>query len=429
MLSQKQIRSFKESTAKINIWQGAVRSGKTYVSLLRFIRAVSEGPTGEYAILTRTYDSFKRNVLPQIMSFIGADAKHYSGKRELVIWGKTINVVGCDDERSEYKIRGATFAGAYVDEATIIPESVFKQLISRCVMGGAQIFATTNPDSPYHWLKRDFLDNNPDVKSWEFTLHDNPQLTTDEKAYLTRQYKGIWYKRFIEGLWVMAEGCVYDFFDTSTHVIDFSPSNAQEYIVGIDYGTANPTAFTLLGINRSKFPNMWVEETYFYDSKAHQRQMTDTEQADAFVKFIKGRPIRAIYIDPSAASFKLELYRHGVQNLYDAQNEVLDGIRMVSNFLNNGSLKVCRCNEHLIKEFQSYCWDSKCALTGIDKPLKTNDHILDSLRYSIYSHFFNKGQQTVSAEDLDKMYNDVMGKNTHNLPQQFIDPREHEDWR
>jgi PBSX family phage terminase large subunit len=408
MLSIKQIKSFNEATARINIWQGAVRSGKTYVSLIAFLTAVSKGPQGEYAILTRTYDSFVRNILPQIMRLIGGDARHYSGKRELMIWGKRISVIGCEDDRAEYKIRGSTFCGAYVDEATIIPESCFKQLISRCVMGGAQIFTTTNPDSPYHWFKKDFLEGNPDVNSWAFTLDDNPELKQDEKNYLKRQYKGIWYKRFIEGLWVMADGCIYDFFDINRHVITHPPGTG-EYICGVDYGTSNPSAYTLIGINKAMFPNMWVEKVYLYDSKVHQRQLTDTEQAEALVRFIEGYPVRAIYVDPSAASFKLELYRHNVQNLYDANNDVLNGIRMVANFLNTGTIKICQCCTPLIKEMQSYCWDSKASLQGIDKPLKVNDHCVDSLRYALATHFMNKSTSQLTPQEIDKMYHESTG--------------------
>lgn len=403
-----------------------MRSGKTYISLLRFIKEILYGPEGEYAIISRTYDSFKRNLLPLIMRMLQSDARYYAGKREINLWKKKIHIVGADDERAETKIRGATFCGAYVDEATIVPESVFKMLISRCAMGGAKIFATTNPDSPFHWLKKDFIDNNPDVQSWQFNLDDNPEMTKDEKDYLARQYKGIWYQRFILGNWVQAEGAVYDFFDTKLHVIDFPPGRAEYYIVGIDYGTTNPCAFVLIGVNKSKFPNMWVEDIYYYDSKVKQRQLTDTEYADSLVRFIEHRPIKAIYVDPSAASFKLELSKHGVGSLYDAENEVIDGIRLVSKFLNNGTLKICRQCSKLIQEIQGYVWDPKCATTGVDKPLKVNDHLSDSLRYAIYSHFFNKEQTIMTAEQLDDSYNSAIGYNPLNLPQQFFtDPKEY----
>lgn len=420
-LSQKQLLSLKESDARINVWEGSVRSGKTYISLWRWLKELTYGPQGEYCMVSRTYDSFKRNILPQLSRMIGTDATYYSGKREMSIWGKTIFIVGADDERAESKIRGATFSGAYVDEATILPESVFKMLISRCVMGGAKIFATTNPDSPFHWFYRDYLDNNPDVKRWKFTLDDNPQLEEVEKEYLKRQYKGIWHKRFIEGLWVQAEGAIYDFFDTAVHCIDFAPGMPEHYILGVDYGTANPCAFVLLGVNRNRFPNIWVEDEYYYDSRANQRQKTDSEYADDMIKFIQGRQPSHIYIDPSAASFKLELQRRGVSGVYDAKNEVIDGIRFVSKNITDGTLKITRQCPNVIKEMQSYVWDSKSQKNGVDKPLKESDHALDALRYAMYTHFFNKNSST-SPLELDRLYNEAMGY-SQDIPAVFQQPK------
>lgn len=374
--SEKQLKSFQESDAKINIWEGAVRSGKTYISLWRFIHELARGPEGEYVLICRTYDSFKRNVLPQLALMIGADAKYFKGNREMKVYDKTVHIVGADDERAESKIRGPTFAGAYVDEITIIPESVFKMLISRCAMKRAKIFGTTNPDSPYHWLKRDYLTDNPDVSSWQFTLDDNPQLSPEDRNYLKRQYTGLWYKRFIEGKWVQAENSVYDYFDEKLHVIDFAPSYTSSYFVGIDYGTTNPCAFVLIGHDPSRYPNLWVEDEYYFNSRKHQRQKTDTEYAEDLKKFLQNRPIKSIYLDPSAVSFRMELQKQGIQNLYEAKNEVLDGIRFVSKLLNNGTLKICRSCYNLIQEFQSYVWDIKSSLTGVDKPKKENDHCL-----------------------------------------------------
>jgi PBSX family phage terminase large subunit len=409
-LSDKQLFSLSDSDARMNIWEGAVRSGKTYISLWRWLKELTFGPPGEYCMISRTYDTFKRNILPQLIHMIGCqDVRYYSGKREMHIFGKNIHVVGADDERSESKIRGATFQSAYVDEATIIPESVFRILISRCAMKGARIFATTNPDSPYHWLKKDFLTDNPDVKSWKFTLDDNPELTQDEKDYLRRQYKGIWHQRFIEGKWVQAEGAIYDFFDSDIHVIDFPPGQAEFYIVGVDYGTTNPCSFVLIGINRSKYPNIWVEDVYYWDSKVKQRQKTDSEYAEDLKTFIQGLYVKAIYIDPSAASFKLELGREGISNLFDAENEVLDGIRLTSKFLANGTLKICRKCEPLIKEIQGYVWDPKCGKTGEDKPLKDRDHSLDAMRYALYTHFFGKEQTRMTPQDLERLYAEAMG--------------------
>ena len=375
-LSEKQHLSLNESNARINIWEGAVRSGKTYISLWRWIKELTYGPPGEYCVITRTYDTFKRNILPLMSNMIGADARYYAGRREMSVFGKTIHIVGADDATADAKIRGATFSSAYVDEITMIPEAVFKMLISRCAMGGGKIFGTTNPDSPFHWLKKDFLTDNPDVRSWQFTLEDNPQLTKEEKEYLRRQYRGLWFQRFIEGKWVQAEGAIFDFFDPALHVIPFEPGTAEYNIVGIDYGTTNPCAFVSVSVHRSRYPNMWVDSMYYYDSKVHQRQKTDSEYAADLIKFIEGKPVKAIYIDPSAASFKLELSRHGVQNLYDAENEVIDGIRLVSKFFNNGTLKICQNCSMLVKEIQGYVWDAHCAKTGKEVPKKASDHCL-----------------------------------------------------
>jgi len=407
--SRRQIDSYYESEARINIWEGSVRSGKTYISLWRFIKYVQNGPQGEYLIISRTYDTFKRNLLPTICEIVDANQKWFSGKRELHLFGKIVHVVGCSDERAESKIRGLTSSGAYVDEITIIPYSVWQMLISRCLMGGAKIFGTTNPDSPFHWLKKEFLENNPDVKSWQFTLDDNPELTNEEREYLKRQYKGIWYQRYIEGLWVQAEGAIYDSFDDRLHVLDYPLSRAEHYIVGVDYGTSNPCCFLLIGINRNKYPNVWVEDEYYYDSSKHQRQKTDAEYASDFKKFIEGKSVSAIYIDPSAVSFRLELQKQGVQGLIEAQNEVDDGIRLVSNMLNNGTFKICRNCSNLIKEIQSYVWDPKAQQRGVDKPLKQNDHACDALRYSLFSHFFNKNSNSRSAADIERDYREAMG--------------------
>jgi PBSX family phage terminase large subunit len=399
-----QLQSFKESDAKINIWEGAVRSGKTYISLWRFITELAEGPPGEYVLITRTCDTFRRNILPMLESMIGVkDVAWQSGHRLMNIFGKRVHVVGADDERAESKIRGPTFSGAYVDEITIIPESVFKMLISRCAMGGAKIFGTTNPDSPYHWLKREYLDGNSDVKSWQFRLKDNPELKPEDKAYLERQYTGLWYQRFIEGKWVQAEGSVYEFFTEERCCINHPPTYTARYIIGIDYGTTNPCSFVLIGIDTNRFPNYWVESEYYFDSRRAQRQKTDTEYAQDLKTFIGSRPIEAIYLDPSAVSFRMELRKQGISNLFEAKNEVNDGIQFVRTLLWNGSLKICKNCYNLIKEFQSYVWDIKASERGEDKPKKENDHALDGLRYGIFSHLFDKPVQRMTPKDIDDM--------------------------
>ena len=167
--------------------------------------------------------------------------------------GREVYVVGANDERAEAKrIRGATFAGALVDEATIVPESFFRMLLSRLSVDGAKLFATTNPDSPYHWLKTQFIDREAelDLKVFKFNLEDNPSLSQNYIKALKSEYQGLWYRRFINGEWVLAEGSVYDFFDQKIHCRREPPSYAKYYVAGVDYGTANPFAAVLSGLQR-----------------------------------------------------------------------------------------------------------------------------------------------------------------------------------
>lgn len=420
--SDKQLDSIRNSNNKINVWEGAVSSGKTYSSLWRWYKECRDGPPGPFAMLSKTYDTFKRNILPDLEKILGAHVQYFSGKRELYIKNRLVHIIGCSDERAEQKIRGVTFAGAYVDEMTLIPESAFNMLLSRLRVPGAKLFGTTNPDSPFHWMKKNLLDVNPDVSSWQFKMDDNPFLTADYKDFIKRQYKGLWYQRFIEGLWVQAEGAIYDMFNEADHVLPHPRSLATTYIVGVDYGTNNPCAFVLLGINRNYYPNIWVEEEYYYDSKVKQRQKTDSEYAQDLKDFIAHKHISGIYIDPSAASFIAELRKIGVEPLYQANNDVIDGIRFVSSYLSDGTLKICKKCTNLIMEFQGYVWDPKSIKTGEDRPLKQSDHALDALRYALFTHLGGRDRSSASARDLEQLYAETRSAQPE-LPRFFQDPQ------
>lgn len=400
LLSQKQIQSVKNSTARLNIWEGPVRSGKSYSCFWRWIDFIQNGPPGPLIITGRTEPTIKRNVIRPLYELIGEDLQYKSGSGEIHLWGRTIDVVGANDERAEAKIRGSEFVGALMDEVTIIPENFVKMLFSRLSVPGAKFFGTTNPDSPFHWLKTDYIDK-PDmnVKVFSFNMEDNPSLSEDFKRDLKKEYSGLWYKRYIEGLWVLAEGAVYDFFTEENHVIEYVPSNANYYICGIDYGTSNPCVYALIGYNPTSYPNMWLEKEYYYDSRAKNRQKTDAEYTEDLINFISGYNVKAIYVDPSALSFKVEMRRAGVNNVYDAVNDVLPGIRFQGQLIANGTYKILRSCVNSIKEYSTYLWDERASKRGIDQPLKTNDHCCDAQRYALFSHFFDNMQSTMKEED------------------------------
>lgn len=390
-LSEKQIRAYCESDARINIFEGAVRSGKSFIALLRFLKELKYGPEGEYIIVGKTERTVIHNVIEPLRKLTKDAVRYNRGLGEFSIFHRKVYVVGAVDERSEGKIRGSTFAGALVDELTIIPEGFFRMLLSRLSVANAKLFGTTNPDSPYHWLKTDFLDRSDELnlKIFNFTLDDNPSLTKEYVSSLKREYKGLWYKRFIEGNWVLAEGSIFDFFDQKIHTVRAPASYAKYYLLGVDYGTTNAFAATLVGFNDDVKPALWIEKEYYWDSRKTGMQKTDLEYANDLKREFGGYPIRFVYLDPAAASFEVEL-RRAKWPVKHAKNDVLDGIRTMSNFFIDGNLVICRHCTNLIREIEGYVWDDKSVKLGEDRPVKLRDHAIDACRYAVHTHYGSK---------------------------------------
>ena len=249
-LSPKQRDFLIHSDARINIAFGSVRSGKTLVSILRWLHIVATSPDGSGLLMVgKTERTLRRNILDLIQELVEPeDFKLNSGLGECQIYGKRIYLVGANDERAENKIRGITLYAAYLDEATLCPESFFRMLLSRLSEPNAILLATTNPDSPAHYIKKEFIDRAKEIglKYWHFVLEDNHTLNPAYVESIKKEYTGLWFKRYILGMFVAAEGAIYDMFDESRHVVSELPEFAS-IVVGIDYGTVNPTSFIALG--------------------------------------------------------------------------------------------------------------------------------------------------------------------------------------
>jgi len=398
-LHEKQIWSIRQARKRLNFWEGAVRSGKTHASIFRWITYVADAPPGELLMAGKTTRSLYRNVIKPMGDLLGRDMKYYPGKGELELWGRTIFLIGANDERAEGVIRGMTCAGAYLDEITLLPESFFTMLLSRMSVTGAKLFGSTNPDAPRHWFKVKYLDrrNELDIAVFRFMIEDNPSLDPMYVSALKMEYVGLWYKRYILSQWVMAEGAIYDFFDEEEHCVHRFPK-AKFRVAGVDYGTSNPTAFGLYGVDFTRKTKIWKEKEYYYDPTMSGRQKTDLEFALDLRDFVKGKNVRHIFVDPSAASFKLQCKRKGVLGIKDADNDVIDGIRTTSSMLKNGSYKIgdnCKKN---IEQKGGYVWDPKQQKYGIDAPVKVEDHTQDEERYVLHSMF-----GTRKYDLLDKM--------------------------
>lgn len=388
--SQKQKDALAGSTGRVNIWDGSVRSGKTYTwtILMLGLIAAYQG-TAAIVISGKNRDSIYRNVFEPIETLaIFAPIKHHvlyrQGAAKATIFGRHVHIIGANDAGSESKIRGMTIGLAFADEITLLHPSFFKQLLSRLSKSYSKLFCTTNPDSQNHWLRKDYLVRVPgcmhyDAKTapgdqlsdwtyWHFTMDDNPSLTSGYKSNLKKEYTGMWYRRFIQGLWVAAEGAIYAMWDEEKHVInpEDMPPMQDVLALGIDYGTTHPTVGILLGIGTDR-------KLYAMDEWLPGR-LTDAALSASLQEFRESHPEpRWVFVDPAAASFSLQLHEDGHRHVDKADNNVLDGIRTVASLLDNGQLFISSTCKKLIDEFPGYRWDEKTAERGIDKPIKEID--------------------------------------------------------
>lgn len=377
------------------VCEGAVRSGKSVGADHAFVDFAMHGPPGNLLLAGKTQDSVTRNIIYPMMDLFGTGLCRYNrGTREFYIAGRRVYVIGANDERSGEKIRGLTLAGAYVDEASTIPESFWKMLRSRLSAEGARMLATTNPDAPLHWLKRDWLDraDELDLARFSFRLEDNPYLPADYVEGIRREFTGLWYRRFVLGEWVAAEGAVYDMFDHDRHVVDSLPQISRWWLA-IDYGTAGVTHALLGGLGDDS--RLYIAREWRWDARENRRQLTDSDYSERLrawvtsgadgVSTVNGMPapvpVERAYIDPSAVSFSAQLRRDGWVTPRDADNEVLDGIRYTASLLASDRLRIHSSCEHLIREVSGYVWDTKAQSQGRDAPMKVNDHGVDALRY------------------------------------------------
>ncbi|MFE7073793.1 PBSX family phage terminase large subunit [Streptomyces sp. NPDC057620] len=409
-LAGKSLRSVQLAAAAGNLWEGAVRSGKTIGSIMVWLKYIRTGPPGALLMVGKTERTLKRNVIDVIVQMVGNKRCVFrAGAGEVVIFGRTIYVAGANDEKAVDKIKGLTLAGAYCDELTTYPHTFFQMLETRLSVEGAQWFATTNPEGPNHWLKKEYLDRarlhlrrdgtlvetqDPealDLHRFSFVLDDNPTLPERYVAGLKRSHQGLFFRRYILGEWCLAEGVIFDGFDEARHVIDIVPEISRWMAVGVDYGTVNPFAALLIGIGADN--RMYVASEYRHDSRIARRQLTDAQYSVGVRRWLsqyehrgqKGVVPSWVFVDPSAASFMTQLWSDGMPGVAKADNDVKDGLRSVGTAFGEDILSIHRSCSGLLTELPAYVWDEKAAKKGIDQPLKVDDHSVDGLRYGLHS--------------------------------------------
>lgn len=381
------------------IADGSIRSGKTVSMSLSFVMwAMSTFGYQNFGMCGKTIGSFRRNVLFWLKLMLKGRGYTVEDRRSenlvIVSDGTKENyfyLFGGRDERSQDLIQGITLAGCFFDEVALMPESFVNQATGRCSVDGSKWWFNCNPGSPFHWFKTGWIDKAKEkgILYLHFTMDDNLSLSDTIKERYRSMYSGVFYQRYILGLWCIAEGLIYDMFNREEHVKSLKAFfkvliDGNRY-VSIDYGTQNATVFLLW--NRGKDGIWYCIREYYYSGRKNAKQKTDAEYADDLTAWLDGTKIKAVIVDPSAASFITEL-RKRKYSVIKANNDVLDGIRIVAKLLQLGMIMFSDSCENTIREFQTYAWDEKAAERGEDKPIKTEDHAMDAVRYFCMTYLY-----------------------------------------
>lgn len=365
---------------------GAVRSGKTLCLSLSFVMWATHCFSGQdFALCGKTILSLQRNLLEPLLPILrgmGYRCRFAAGRRVLTVGlGRHENRVylfGGRDEGSASLIQGVTLAGVLLDEVALMPRSFVEQALARCSLEGATYWFNCNPEHPYHWFYKEWIQKAAEkqVLYLHFQMTDNPSLSPAVLRRYKRLYSGTFYRRFVEGRWVAADGLVYPMFDPKRHV-GAPAAPAGPWYLSCDYGTVNPFSLGLW----CRDGDAWCRVAeYYHSGRATGVQLTDEEYYAHLCELAGDRPIAALIIDPSAASFAETVLRHGRYPVLKADNDVVAGIHRVSRALQQAQIKIAPGCKDALREFSLYQWDNSLRR---DAPKKENDHAMDDIRYFV----------------------------------------------
>jgi PBSX family phage terminase large subunit len=382
----------------LNFLEGSVRSAKTWATYPKIL-SLCRYPVKGWRVFTGvTKETIYRNVLNDLFNIIGQHNYGYNRQSgELDMFGSKWLVIGAKDEGSEKVLRGITIGVGVGDELTLQSRSFVLTFLNRMSVENARFYATMNTDTPYHYLKTDFLDNKKLRESgrlWSehFLLEDNPNLPPMFKADLEAIYPtgSLYHQRFVLGLWVTGEGSIYkdvwseDLLyddDSFPEIKNLRRSGAAiERTVSVDCGVDHVQVY-LDWIDDGR--TLYCDREYWWDSHETHRQKTDRQYREDLEIFLKDAPGARTILPPECASFAAELTQAGIWFM-DADNEVLDGIKMVASMM---ALKRIKFHRHraknTIQQLQTYLWNPKASLRGVEEPLKTKDDGPDAVRYKV----------------------------------------------
>lgn len=379
---------------KAIICDGSVRSGKTVSMILGFVHWAMRFFDGKnFGICGKTISSTERNIIlpllnmPDITDYYSLQYIRGENKRIIIQSGSHTNtffIFGGKDESSYTLVQGITLSGVLFDEVALMPKSFVDQAVARTLSEPeARYWFNCNPESAEHWFYKEWICNTRQKKALHlhFTMQDNPILSPEQIADAERLYTGVFYNRYIKGLWCVAEGLIYPMFDKAVHVTHHPKLQpGGDYYISCDYGTLNPTSAGLWYLQPDGHAIRLRE--YYYDGRKTKTPRTDEEHYTALEQLageVAGK-VRSVIVDPSAASFIECIRRHGLFRVWQADNSVLNGIRDTSSLLQMQYLHICDNCTDIIREFSLYRWDESATE---DRPIKENDHAMDDMRYFV----------------------------------------------
>lgn len=381
------------------IADGSIRSGKTISMIDGFFTWSLSNFDGEnFIIAGKSMGALKRNVIEPAQQILNAKNISYnyirSGDANIKIGNNTYYLFGGNNEASQDVIQGLTAAGALGDEVALMPRSFVEQMTARCSVENSKIWLNCNPGNPYNFLKTEYIDQatKKQIFHLKFELEDNLNLPQKTIERFKRMYSGVFYQRYINGLWVVAEGIIYQNFDRNTMIIEQKElPSMKEYFIGIDYGHQNATTFILSGLGEDN--KFYIIDEYFHSGKEEKQKSPSQYVADflSWYEKIKKTGVKPgrVYVDPSAAGFITELWQKTKKTkefkIHKANNDVMPGIENVSSLITENRLLTVETCKNVIKEFGTYSWDPKAMERGEDRPIKQNDHTMDAIRYIVNS--------------------------------------------
>ena len=393
---QLQILAFPQTSYDALICDGAIRAGKTSIMSVAFLLwAMREFNGKNFAICSKTIRTAERNIVRPLlaMTYIRRrfNIKYKQGEYLEVTNGRHTNtfyIFGGKDASSYQLIQGITLAGVLLDEVALMPRSFVEQALARCSVAGRKFWFNCNPEGQLHWFYQEWIKDpsKHNALHLHFTLDDNPSLAQNIKDSYRSMYAGVFYQRYIEGLWVSAEGVIYaDMFSEANNVKtkeEISRMNFEgEYYVSSDFGIQNATVFLLWRKIAGQQTYVCLRE-FYYSGREERRQKTTSELVDGLTEMLEGIKPKSVIVDPSASALKVELRQKGYR-VQDADNEVINGIANTGKLLQDAKLLFSEECENIIDEFSLYMWDEAAAERGEDLPIKENDHAMDAMRYFV----------------------------------------------